>query len=112
MKVRSFAFMVAFGAVIMVLAAGPSWSQDKSATKQLNSFGNTGTVFDGRSLTGQAIDTNVKSTGNVPNASPPSAVNTSTGTAGGYSVGTSSGTAQGTATNSNTSGKSGSEKAH
>jgi hypothetical protein len=100
--------------LLIVILAGPSMAQGKGAAQQLNSFGNTGTVFDGPSKTGQGIDTTVnKPTGNIPNASPPAAVNTSTGTAGGYSVGTSTGTSQGTTTGGNaTSGKSGSEKAH
>lgn len=98
MKGKLFlALLLAFAVVFAASMVGVSPAVAQSAKKQLDSIGNTGKVFDGSDGKRSGMDINVKpSGGNVPNASPPARVETSSGTAGGYSVGTSSGTATGT----------------
>ncbi len=99
----------------LVAAFVPAYGADKSASGQLKSFGNTGTVFDGSDGKRFGTDTKVNTnTGNVPDVGKPQPVSTSTGTAGGYSVGGSTTTAQGTSTptNSGKTDKKGSEKAN
>jgi hypothetical protein len=115
-ETRSFAslFVTAVFLLTIFLVGTPLNAQ--SAKGQLDSFGNTGAVFDGSDGKRFGMDTQVtKSGGKVPDASPPSKVETSSGTAGGYSVGTSTGTASGNTGSGTTSGqksKTGTEKAH
>ncbi len=112
MKTTSFvAFLLVCAVSIIAIGVVASPVHAQKAKDQLNSFGNTGVVFDGSDGKRSGMDTTVnKSGGKVPDVSPPSKVQTSSGTASGYSVGTSTGTASGT-----TSGqkpKTGTEKAH
>ncbi len=105
------AFFLVCAVSIFAVALVVSPVHAQKAKGQLNSFGNTGVVFDGSDGKRQGMDTKVNTSGgSVPNASPPSRVDTSTGTAGGYSVGTSTGTASGTTTTQKP--KAGTEKAH